>query len=141
MFKAMSTVLQSPNTPEHILYENVHKIQPYIWHRWLSGNISTLGFALKFNTLKIPVEHEYYVVNQNVGGKVKFIKYPSKKDQDNDKFTAALMFYFNITLNKAKEKLNEYTLFKKEDELKKIAAFYDDFNNAKANAVLKKGKQ
>lgn len=103
MFKTMTSVLNKQKTPSD---EEIRKIQPYIFCRWLSGNPGTIPAANQLNRYyNIPIENQYKMIKEAFAGKIKFIPFPKNSTEDVLKEIVYISRHFNINLEKAKEYL------------------------------------
>lgn len=105
MFKIMGTVLTTKRASE----EDIEKIAPYIFRRWLSNNPETIRASnfLNINSF-LPIEIQYDFIQQSLQGRVKYINYPKqyKNNSDNIKIVSE---YYNITFEKAAASLEYLT--------------------------------
>lgn len=99
MFKTITSVL-TRNTP---CKEDIEKISPFIFRRWLSNHPNGIMFANMFNIYNnIPIYHQYNFTKQKMIGKVKYIEYP-KKLKDNESDLKVLQRHFKISFDIAQE--------------------------------------
>lgn len=120
MFKTMMRALNKPNHNSPSL-EDIQKISPYIFCRWLSGNQYTIQAANQLNLYyEIPIENQFHIINKAFGGKIKFIKYPKNDKIDNSKDIELLSEYFKINMDLAREYLELISI----EELENIRAIY-----------------
>jgi len=102
LFKTMTTVLSAKPSNKPPL-EDIKKISPFLFKRWLSNHPNGVFYANLFNLYKnVPIEHQYSFINQNMKGKVKYITLP-KKMKDIDEEIKYLMMYFKISNIVARE--------------------------------------
>jgi len=101
MFKCITSVLTN-NIPST---EDIEKIPPFIFRRWLSNHPNGIKFANIFNIYNnIPILHQYNFTRQMVG-KVKYIEYP-KKMKDIEDELKTLQKHFKISYVVAQEYYN-----------------------------------
>ena len=105
MFKIMGTVLTTKRASE----EDIEKIAPYIFRRWLSNSPETIMASNFLNVMAfLPIETQYDFIQQSLQGRVKYINYPKqyKNNSDNIKIVSE---YYNITFEKAAAALEYLT--------------------------------
>lgn len=120
MFKIMMGTLDLKKKPSD---DDIMKIPPYIFCRWLSGNQFTVGASNQLNLYyNIPMVNQYNLMKSAFGGKIKYIPYPKNIKEDKSKTIEYLSDYFKISLEKAKEYLD----FISADELKTIVDMYTE---------------
>jgi len=102
MFKAITSVLgKSPARPEEI-----QKISPFIFCRYLSNSKITIQAANQLNFYyNIPIQNQYNLIYQVFGNKRIWVKYP-KTLKDSSKEIDVLCEHFKISVEKAKEYLS-----------------------------------
>ena len=121
MFKTITSAL---DLKMHPTPEEIQKIPPFIFARWLSGNIHAIQAANIFNLyLDIPIENQYHAVKAAFGGKIKFIPYPKNISGDKQKKVQYLAEHFKIS----EEKAQEYLEFISKEELDRIVTMYSDY--------------
>lgn len=127
MFKTLTGVLDPKKNPSA---EEIQKIPPFIFARWLSGNPTTIMAAAQLNIYdKIPIENQYKMVKNVFAGKIKYIPYPKNTSEDKLKKVQYIADYFKIS----EEKANEYLELLSQEELNNIVHMYTEYE-------LKKGK-
>lgn len=128
MFKTITSSLDPKKTPT---YEELQKIQPFVFCRWLSGNPITILAAAQLNYYyDIPIENQYMVVKSAFAGKIKYIPYPKKDSTTSDidpKVIDYLCDYFKINQYDAKEYLELIST----EELKKITEMYKNLESSR----------
>lgn len=121
MFKTMVKCL---NAPKHKLpsTEEISKIPPFIFGRWLSGNQYAVQAANQLNLYHhIPIENQFKVINYAFGGKIKYIPYPKVIKDDVSKALDVITKHFDINPNLAKEYLD----FISKEELEYLIKIYE----------------
>lgn len=120
MFKTITSAL---DLKKHPTPEEIQKIPPFIFARWLSGNIHAIQAANIFNLYSdIPIENQYHAVKAAFGGKIKFIPYPKSASEETQKKVQYLAEHFKISETAA----NEYLEFISSEELKYIVDMYTE---------------
>lgn len=97
------------NAPKHKLpsSEEISKIPPFVFGRWLSGNQYTIQAANQLNLYHhIPIENQFKVINSAFGGKIKYIPYPKSVKEDTSKTLDIIIKHFKINPNLAQEYLD-----------------------------------
>ena len=118
MFKTMMGCLNPKSKPAS---DDIKKIPPFIFCRWLSGNPSTILAANQLNLYdKIPIVNQYDMIKSVFAGKVKYIPYPKSVKEDATKYLQYLSEHFNVSLDKAED----YMEFISKEELKEIVDMY-----------------
>jgi len=126
MFKTITSVLDKKKNPSD---EDIRKISPYVFCRWLSGSAHTILAANQINLYyNIPIENQYYMIKTAFAGKIKYIPYPSDISEKEQKQVQILADYFKISTEKAKE----YIELISKKELNDIINMYTEYE-------LKKG--
>lgn len=119
MFKTISSVLNSKSNPTE---EEIQKIQPYIFCRWLSGHPGTVLMGNELNRYpNIPVVNQYKMVKTVIQDKIKYIPYP-KNEVHNDKVVEILSKHFNESYERART----YLEFIDKKELDYILNLYEN---------------
>lgn len=119
MFKTMTSVLDPKSK---VSEDEIKKIPPFLFCRWLSGNPYTIGAANQINLLyNIPIENQYEMIKSAFAGKIKFIPYPKNESFENPIEVQYLSDYFKISDEKAKE----YLEFISDEELQSIVKMYE----------------
>ena len=96
---------------------------------WLSGNPNLIGLSNLFNQYSdIPIELKVKIVQNLVGGKVRYIPYPKGAKETEVKDLEYLSEFFNIS----REKAQMYAEFIDKKELQKIK---DDINSKKGGII------
>lgn len=125
MFKTITSSLDPRKTPP---VEDIQKIPPFIFARWLSGSMHAISAANAFNIYPdIPIEVQYNLVKAAFGGKIRFIPYPKNVSGDTQKQYQYLAEHFKISLEKARE----YSEMLDSKELHKIVSMYSDMESRK----------
>lgn len=125
MFKTITSAL---DTKKHPSTEEIQKIPPFIFSRWLSGNMYTIQAANVFNLYSdIPIENQYNIIKATFGGKIKFIAYPKNVTENKQKKVQYLSEHFKISIEKAQE----YLEFISEKELNEIVSTYTEYEMKK----------
>ncbi len=120
MFK---TITSSLDPKKHPALEDIQKIPPFIFARWLSGNQHTIQAANIFNTYPaIPIENQYQMVKTAFAGKIRFIPYPKNKSEEPQKKVQYLSEHFKISESAA----SEYLEFISKEELDYIVDMYTE---------------
>ena len=115
MFKIMGTVLTTKRASE----EDIEKIAPYIFRRWLSNSPETIMASNFLNVMAfLPIETQYDFIQQSLQGRVKYINYP-KQYKNNSDDIKIVSEYYNITFEKAAASL-EYLTKEDIETFKKI---------------------
>jgi len=105
MFKIMGTVLTTKRASE----EDIEKIAPYIFRRWLSNSPETIMASNFLNVMAfLPIETQYDFIQQSLQGRVKYINYP-KQYKNNSDDIKIVSEYYNITFEKAAASLEYLT--------------------------------
>lgn len=105
MFKIMGTVLTTKRASE----EDIEKIAPYIFRRWLSNSPETIIASNFLNVMAfLPIETQYDFIQQSLQGRVKYINYP-KQYKNNSDDIKIVSEYYNITFEKAAASLEYLT--------------------------------
>jgi len=98
MFKTITSVLSNNTVPD----EDIKKIPPFIFRRWLSNHPNGIKFANIFNLYNnIPILQQYNFTKQMVG-RVKYIEYP-KKLKDIEEELKILQKHYKISFVVAQE--------------------------------------
>jgi hypothetical protein len=125
MFKTLTGVLDPKKNPSE---DEINKIPPFIFCRWLSGNPSAIMAANQLNFYdKIPMVNQYKVIKGVFAGKIKYIPYPKNTKEDESIKVGYLCDFFKISTEKA----NEYLEFIAPQELEHIINMYERDNNVK----------
>jgi len=102
MFKTMQTVLSNKQPS----IEDINKISPFIFRRWLSNHPSGVIFANIFNIYSnVPIYSQYKLVKHGLEGKIKYIQYLKKSDEDTDGIEA-IQTHYKVSIETAKEYYN-----------------------------------
>lgn len=116
----MTGVLNKKKKPTE---EEIEKISSYIFCRWLSGSPLAILAANQLNFYdKIPIVNQYYLIKNVFAGKINFIPYPKKTQNEVLKKIEYISAHFKISLEKAKE----YLEFISHNELKYIIDMYTE---------------
>ena len=119
IFQVMATVLNDTQPSE----EEIQEIPPFIFCRYLASDPRCLGIANTLNLYtSIPVELQYRMVKEVLCGKLKYIRYLSTKDKDDEKDYKNLMKYYKISYEKAKD----YMDYISESELNHINNIFQE---------------
>ena len=113
-----SSLDKNKNPPEN----DLQKIQPFIFCKWLAGNPQTIFDSNVFNQYKIPIENQYYYIKNKYAGKIRNIKYIKNEKDIKDMDIDFLQNYFKIN----REKALEYIDFISEKELNYIRGLYKE---------------
>lgn len=125
MFNVFKKILNKSEITE----EDINKISDFVFCRWLSGNPNLIGLSNLFNQYSdIPIELKVKIVQNLVGGKVRYIPYPKGAKETEVKDLEYLSEFFNIS----REKAQMYAEFIDKKELQKIK---DDINSKKGGII------
>lgn len=125
MFNVFKKILNKSEITE----EDINKISDFVFCRWLSGNPNLIGLSNLFNQYSdIPIELKVKIVQNLVGGKVKYIPYPKGAKETEVKDLEYLSEFFNIS----REKAQMYAEFIDKKEFQKIK---DDINSKKGGII------
>lgn len=125
MFNVFKKILNKSEITE----EEINKISDFVFCRWLSGNPNLIGLSNLFNQYsEIPIELKVKIVQNLVGGKVRYIPYPKGTKETEVKDLEYLSEFFNIS----REKAQMYAEFIDKKELQKIK---DDINSKKGGII------
>lgn len=125
MFNVFKKILNKSEITE----EDINKISDFVFCRWLSGNPNLIGLSNLFNQYSdIPIELKVKIVQNIVGGKVRYIPYPKGTKETEVKDLEYLSEFFNIS----REKAQMYAEFIDKKELQKIK---DDINSKKGGII------
>lgn len=125
MFNVFKKILNKSEITE----EDINKISDFVFCRWLSGNPNLIGLSNLFNQYsEIPIELKVKIVQNLVGGKVRYIPYPKGAKETEVKDLEYLSEFFNIS----REKAQMYAEFIDKKELQKIK---DDINSKKGGII------
>lgn len=121
MFKTLTSAIDIKKKPTA---EEIQKIPPFLFCKWLSGNPHTILAANQLNYYyDIPIENQYYMIKNVFAGKIKYIPYPKKESADQSKNVQYLIQHFKIS----EEKAQEYLTLISDEELQTIINMYDNF--------------
>lgn len=125
MFNVFKKILNKSEITE----EDINKISDFVFCRWLSGNPNLIGLSNLFNQYSdIPIELKVKIVQNIVGGKVRYIPYPKGAKETEVKDLEYISEFFNIS----REKAQMYAEFIDKKELQKIK---DDINSKKGGII------
>ena len=125
MFNVFKKILNNSEITE----EEINKISDFVFCRWLSGNPNLIGLSNLFNQYSnIPLDLKVKIVQNIVGGKVRYIPYPKGAKETEVKDLEYLSEFFNIS----REKAQMYAEFIDKKELQKIK---DDINSKKGGII------
>lgn len=125
MFNVFKKILNKSEITE----EDINKISDFVFCRWLSGNPNLIGLSNLFNQYSnIPIELKVKIVQNLVGGKVRYIPYPKGAKETEVKDLEYISEFFNIS----REKAQMYAEFIDKKELQKIK---DDINSKKGGII------
>lgn len=125
MFNVFKKILNKSEITE----EDINKISDFVFCRWLSGNPNLIGLSNLFNQYSnIPLDLKVKIVQNIVGGKVRYIPYPKGAKESEVKDLEYLSEFFNIS----REKAQMYAEFIDKKELQKIK---DDINSKKGGII------
>lgn len=125
MFNVFKKILNKSEITE----EEINKISDFVFCRWLSGNPNLIGLSNLFNQYSnIPIELKVKIVQNIVGGKVRYIPYPKGAKETEVKDLEYISEFFNIS----REKAQMYAEFIDKKELQKIK---DDINSKKGGII------
>lgn len=125
MFNVFKKILNKSEITE----EDINKISDFVFCRWLSGNPNLIGLSNLFNQYSdIPIELKVKIVQNIVGGKVRYIPYPKGTKETEVKDLEYLSEFFNIS----REKAQMYAEFIDKKEFQKIK---DDINSKKGGII------
>lgn len=125
MFNVFKKILNNSEITE----EDINKISDFVFCRWLSGNPNLIGLSNLFNQYpNIPIELKVKIVQNLVGGKVRYIPYPKGAKETEVKDIDYISEFFNIS----REKAQLYAEFIDKKELQQIK---DDINSKKGGII------
>ena len=125
MFNVFKKILNNSEIAE----EDINKISDFVFCRWLSGNPNLIGLSNLFNQYSnIPLDLKVKIVQNLVGGKVRYIPYPKGAKETEVKDLEYISEFFNIS----REKAQMYAEFIDKKELQKIK---DDINSKKGGII------
>lgn len=125
MFNVFKKILNKSEITE----EDINKISDFVFCRWLSGNPNLIGLSNLFNQYSnIPLDLKVKIVQNIVGGKVRYIPYPKGAKETEVKDLEYLSEFFNIS----REKAQMYAEFIDKKELQQIK---DDINSKKGGII------
>lgn len=125
MFNVFKKILNNSEITE----EDINKISDFVFCRWLSGNPNLIGLSNLFNQYSnIPLDLKVKIVQNLVGGKVRYIPYPKGAKETEVKDLEYISEFFNIS----REKAQMYAEFIDKKELQKIK---DDINSKKGGII------
>lgn len=125
MFNVFKKILNNSEITE----EDINKISDFVFCRWLSGNPNLIGLSNLFNQYSnIPLDLKVKIVQNIVGGKVRYISYPKGAKETEVKDLDYISEFFNIS----REKAQMYAEFIDKKELQKIK---DDINSKKGGII------
>lgn len=125
MFNVFKKILNNSEITE----EDVNKISDFVFCRWLSGNPNLIGLSNLFNQYSnIPLDLKVKIVQNIVGGKVRYIPYPKGAKETEVKDLDYISEFFNIS----REKAQMYAEFIEKKELQQIK---DDINSKKGGII------
>lgn len=125
MFNVFKKILNKSEITE----EEINKISDFVFCRWLSGNPNLIGLSNLFNQYSnIPLDLKVKIVQNIVGGKVRYIPYPKGAKETEVKDLEYISEFFNIS----REKAQMYAEFIDKKELQKIK---DDINSKKGGII------
>lgn len=125
MFNVFKKILNNSEITE----EDINKISDFVFCRWLSGNPNLIGLSNLFNQYSnIPLDLKVKIVQNIVGGKVRYIPYPKGAKETEVKDLEYISEFFNIS----REKAQMYAEFIDKKELQKIK---DDINSKKGGII------
>ena len=101
---------------------DLQKIQPFIFCKWLAGNPQTIFDSNIFNQYTIPIENQYYYIKNKYAGKIRNIKYIKNDKELNNSDVDLISKHFNINIIKA----NEYLEFISNNELEYLRDLYKE---------------
>lgn len=129
----MGTVTTTKRAPQ----EDIEKIAPFIFRRWLSNDPRTIGAINFFNVFnKVPISAQYDTIQSFVGGRINYIAFP-KKLKDESAQLALVQKYYNLSPERAKE----YLEFLSPEDIKVIEQELQDLNPRNQAPKLSKGKK
>lgn len=115
------TMWSSLDKNKNVSSDDLKKIQPFMFCRWLAGNPTTIKDSALFNIYDIPVENMYYFIKNKYAGKIRNIKWVKSENDDIDENTITMLCdHFKISIDKAKE----YLKLISEDELNYLKEMY-----------------
>jgi len=93
LFKTITSVLKDNISSR----EDIEKIPPFIFRRWLTNHPNGIFFANVFNLYNnIPIYQQYIATRVLMKGRTKYIEYP-KKIKDNEEEIKVLMKHYKIS--------------------------------------------
>jgi hypothetical protein len=99
LFKTITSVLKNDIASR----EDIEKIPPFIFRRWLANHPNGIFFANVFNLYNnIPIYQQYIATRVLMKGRTKYIEYP-KKIKDNEEQIKILMKHYKISNSVARE--------------------------------------
>lgn len=119
MFPTMWSSLDKNKIPSS---NDLQKIQPFIFCKWLAGNPQTIFDSNIFNQYTIPIENQYYYIKNKYAGKIRNIKYIKNDKELNNSDVDLISKHFNINIIKA----GEYLGFISEGELEYLRDLYKE---------------
>lgn len=119
MFPTMWSSLDKNKIPSS---NDLQKIQPFIFCKWLAGNPQTIFDSNIFNQYTIPIENQYYYIKNKYAGKIRNIKYIKNDKELNNTDVDLISKHFNINIIKA----SEYLGFISDDELEYLRDLYKE---------------
>lgn len=122
MFKTMMGTLDPNKKPSE---DEIEKISPFQFCRWLSGSPGTILAANQINYYyNIPMVNQYHMIKNAFAGKVKYVPYPKSHKDVVSKEIEYLQRHFNIS----NEKAREYMELIDKQELKDIIDMYTEYD-------------
>ena len=119
MFQVFQNCIQGKDSSK----EDIKKISPYIFCKYLASNSRTIQIANFLNAYyKLPSEVQYNFVKRTLNGKIKFIKYLNNQTEKIPKDVEYLMKYYKISSEVAKTYLDEI----EPQELNRIRLLYKE---------------
>lgn len=120
MFPTMWSSLDANKKPTQ---EELKKIQPFMFCKWLAGDSRTLQSANLLNYYyNIPVESQFLFIQKQFAGKIRNIKYiKSEKDNLNTNDIDIICKFYKVS----EEKSKMYLEFISESELKYLRDLYE----------------
>lgn len=122
MFKCITSCLSRTYTPP---VEDLQRISPFIFKRWLSNHPTGIIIANLFNIYQnVPVECQYRFAKNvlKLKGRIKYIKYPKKENNEEEEHIInILQKHYKIGFNTAKQYYNTLP----QEEIDKLVQMYE----------------
>lgn len=117
IFQIMGTAITKQEMPSN---DEIAKINPFLFMRWLSNHPIGVDIANYLNTSQgIPIKAQYLFVRYTMPPKIKYISYP-KQEKDNSKEIDIIVKHYDVNRNTAKQYLSIIS----EEQLKRLMIAY-----------------